>query len=259
MLALKSGQDIFRLNKPEIRIGRAHDCDLSIASALVSRHHARIVLSQGRVILEDLGSRNGVLVNSEVVDGVRELKVGDTLLLGDHTFELVSLARLRSPTQREMRIADTLADGDSSAGDTTRQGDVFELLGIVVDKQLALGRGGEAEKLLRGHLERTLLDARSGSEYSAHCAKAADYALKLAVATNKAEWVDYTFNLYGTLGVMLPRELVDELHMVLRKVRGVKPTRLREYAAVMQAKEASLGPTERFSLQRLTGLERLLV
>ena len=257
-LALKSGQELLRLTKPEMIIGRAQDCDFSIASGLVSRRHAKLVISQGRVTIEDLGSRNGVLVNSEAVVGARELKAGDTIALGDQTFEVVTLARLRSPTMREIRTADTLVGGETGHGETTHQGDVFELLGNVVDKQLALGHGSEAEKLLRGHLERILLNVRGGSGYDPQCAKAAAYALKLALATGKAEWVDYTFTLFGTLSVVMPRDLVDELYTVLRKVRGVRGALLRDYVAIMQEKESTLSPAERFSLQRVAGLEHLL-
>lgn len=257
-LALRNGQELLRLTKPEMIIGRAQECDFSVASGLVSRRHARLVVSHGRVTIEDLGSRNGVLVNSEAVVGARELEAGDIIVLGDQTFEVVTLARLRSPTMREIRTADTLVGGESSHGETTHQGDVFQLLGNVVDKQLALGHGSEAEKLLRGHLERILVNARNGAEYDTQCATGAAYALKLAVATGKAEWVNYTFTLYGTLGVVMPRELVDELYTVLRKVRGVRGALLRDYVAIMQAKESGLSPAERFSLQRVAGLEHLL-
>lgn len=258
-LALRKGQELLRLTKSEMIIGRAQDCDFSIASGLVSRRHAKLVVSAGRVTIEDLGSRNGVLVNSEAVSGARELKAGDSIVLGDQTFEVVTLARLRSPTQREIRIADTLVGHDSGPGETTHQGDVFELLGNVVDKQLAMGHGLEAEKLLRGHLDRILFNAREGGAYETSCAKAAGYALKLAAATGKAEWIDYLFTLYGTLERMLPRDLVDELYTVLRKVPGVRASLLRDYVALMQKKEARLSPAERFALQRMTGLDRLLV
>jgi len=258
-LALRNGQELLRLNKPELIIGRAQECDFSIASGLVSRRHARLRVSGARVTIEDLGSRNGVLVNSEPITGVHLLKAGDTIVLGDQTFEVVTLARLRSPTQRDIRIADTLIGSNSGPAETTHQGDVFELLGSVVDKQLAMGHGPEAEKLLRGHLDRILASARGGTGQDPQNAKAAGYALKLAQATGKSEWVDFVFKLYTTLGSMLPRDLVDELYTVLRRVRGVRAPLLRDYITLMQQRENSLSPAERFALQRLSGLDRLLV
>jgi pSer/pThr/pTyr-binding forkhead associated (FHA) protein len=258
-LALKSGNELLRLHKREMIIGRAEECDLSIPSGMVSRRHARLLVSVGRVTIEDLGSRNGVLVNSEVIRGAHEIKAGDSVVLGDQTFEVVTVAQMRNPTQREMRVADTLIGTTPGPAETTHQGDVFELLGTVVDKQLALGHGSEAEKLLRGHLERLLANAESGAGKDPQYARAAGYSLKLAVATGKAEWIDYAFKLYRTLGIMLPRDLIDELFTILRKVRGVRAPLLREYVALMQGKEETLSPTERFLLQRLAGLDRLIV
>ena len=66
----RSGTDSFRLclvvdNRPLILmeganvIGRAPLATISIEARGVSRHHARILVSQGEATLEDLGSKNG--------------------------------------------------------------------------------------------------------------------------------------------------------------------------------------------------------
>jgi hypothetical protein len=259
-LALKYGHELLRLTRPKLVLGRAEDCDITLPSGLVSRRHAEVTLDETGAIIRDLGSRNGVVVNSDPIQGSRRLEPGDTILLGDQSLELVTLAPLRSPTMPEIRMVDTLATtAEISPADTTHQGNVFDLLGTVVDKQLALGRGVEAEKLLRGHLERTLANVKEGADYSAHCEKAASYALKLADATGKAEWIDYTFTLYGILKLLLPRELVDELYRLLRKVKGVNVGLLRDYVALVQQRSGSMNPADRFALQRLLGLEQLLL
>jgi hypothetical protein len=43
----------------ELIIGRDPDCDIRIDDRQVSRHHARLAFSGGKVELEDLGSKNG--------------------------------------------------------------------------------------------------------------------------------------------------------------------------------------------------------
>jgi hypothetical protein len=62
-------------------IGRGADNDLVVADPLVSRHHARIVPRNGRLVLSDLASRNGTRVNGRaVLEAV--LGAGDRVELG---------------------------------------------------------------------------------------------------------------------------------------------------------------------------------
>ena len=63
-------------------IGRGHDSDIRIASHFVSRVHAKISTSGLATIIEDAGSKNGILVNSERVQR-RVLRDGDVVSLGD--------------------------------------------------------------------------------------------------------------------------------------------------------------------------------
>lgn len=65
-------------------VGRASDCDLRIEDTGVSRHHAEIRHSDGRVGVVDLGSTNGIAVNGNPVERV-ELKDGDRIDIGHST------------------------------------------------------------------------------------------------------------------------------------------------------------------------------
>jgi hypothetical protein len=60
-------------------IGRADDCHVQVADPLASRRHAQVRREPWRYVLEDLGSRNGTLVNGEMVDGSHHLQHGDTI------------------------------------------------------------------------------------------------------------------------------------------------------------------------------------
>jgi hypothetical protein len=62
-------------------IGRGSDNDLMVADPLLSRHHARIVPRNGRLVLSDLASRNGTRVNGRAVLEV-VLGAGDRVELG---------------------------------------------------------------------------------------------------------------------------------------------------------------------------------
>jgi DNA-binding NtrC family response regulator len=63
-------------------IGRADDAEVHLDDAAASRHHARLVVTAGTVGIEDLGSRNGTLVNGQRVGPPRPLTTGDTIGVG---------------------------------------------------------------------------------------------------------------------------------------------------------------------------------
>ena len=70
-------------------IGRGDDTDLTIDHKTVSRHHATIDIETSKQFyIEDLNSRNGTLVNGEVITGRVTIKEGDTLMFGQVEFKL---------------------------------------------------------------------------------------------------------------------------------------------------------------------------
>ena len=60
-------------------IGRGEDCDLRLASPLVSRHHCVLTVQDGRIFVRDLESSNGTGVNNQILVGQRPLRDGDEL------------------------------------------------------------------------------------------------------------------------------------------------------------------------------------
>jgi DNA-binding winged helix-turn-helix (wHTH) protein len=79
-------------------IGREPDATIQVDSPGVSRHHARILVSDGDATLEDLGSKNGTRVNGGRIATPVQLSDGDEIGLGavSLTFRVASLA---SPTE----------------------------------------------------------------------------------------------------------------------------------------------------------------
>jgi DNA-binding NtrC family response regulator/pSer/pThr/pTyr-binding forkhead associated (FHA) protein len=70
----------------EATIGRSPSCELPLpADDRMSRRHARFFVREGRVLLEDLGSRNGTSVNGERIHGEVELQPGDRIQVGQTT------------------------------------------------------------------------------------------------------------------------------------------------------------------------------
>ncbi len=64
-------------------IGRSSDCDLVLASDIVSRQHASLVVGPNDVTVEDLGSSNGTYINGARVLGRGTAVRGDVILVGD--------------------------------------------------------------------------------------------------------------------------------------------------------------------------------
>jgi len=56
---------VFEVQLGELVLGRAPGCDVVLAHAAVSRQHARIDCVEGRFVVEDLDSSNGLRVNGE--------------------------------------------------------------------------------------------------------------------------------------------------------------------------------------------------
>jgi len=76
-------------------LGRGQDCGLRIDDPRLSRHHARVLHDGVSLIIEDLGSTNGVLVNGERIHGKKHLVSGDTVVCGPCVFTVTL-----DPTQK---------------------------------------------------------------------------------------------------------------------------------------------------------------
>ena len=77
--------------------GRGETCDLQLVSEEISREHAEIVRLWDGVVVNDLGSKNGVRINEVAVSGRRRLRDGDLLQIGPATL------RLSDPADRYLR------------------------------------------------------------------------------------------------------------------------------------------------------------
>ena len=66
----------------ETLIGRADSCGLVVDAPGISRAHARLSNSGGRVVIEDLGSANGTTVDGQPIKGPMVLTSGAEVVLG---------------------------------------------------------------------------------------------------------------------------------------------------------------------------------
>lgn len=67
----------------QVIIGRSNDLDMVLVEDMVSRKHAKITVSGGKITIEDLGSTNGTFVNGIRLARERRLAPGDVVRVGE--------------------------------------------------------------------------------------------------------------------------------------------------------------------------------
>jgi pSer/pThr/pTyr-binding forkhead associated (FHA) protein len=260
---LEQGSQRFPLSEGTSVVGRAAGSDVHLNDDLVSRRHAEFKVDGLAVRVVDLASANGVYVNSRRIQSEAVLKDGDIVTIG--RCQLRVRASGPSGVGAVMSLRRTLtqvSDSDiSQSGDgDTRTGTVFDLLGPVADKALRLGRVVEAERILGPALQTLLASIRPDRGVLREAVeRAAGYALRLADTTNRPEWIDYTLELHAKSGRPPSVDLIDDLHRLVRRIPGVSVPKLRMAIDTLREKSQGLGPNERFALQRLEGLERVII
>jgi len=73
----------YPLDKEETLVGRELVNDITLSDPEVSRRHARFVIREEGVFVEDLGSTNGTFLNGVRVSGPQQLRLGDEITFGE--------------------------------------------------------------------------------------------------------------------------------------------------------------------------------
>ena len=265
-------QHDLELNEGTFAVGRNASCQLSLDDPLVSRRHAIFEHQGGAVTIEDLNSRNGVIVNGHRIEAKVNLNVGDRILIGSQELTLLAAREganvtgggVGKMTLPKMKVntpssgfPNVSIDSDPEPS-MVRRADQFKLLSGVAEKALAMGKAGEAERLLASALADVIEATRAGRPLPPTLVdQAAKFSAKLATATGKGGWADYVIELYAAQKRPCPAHVIDELYNAMRKVTAVDLNRLRGYVAMLRQSLPRYGPAERFLFQRLEGLERL--
>ncbi|MDX2010589.1 MAG: FHA domain-containing protein [Myxococcaceae bacterium] len=85
---------LLEVKQGTVVIGRASVSDLRLQHPSISRRHAQVRRVGEQFFVKDLGSQNGSFVNKTRIASEVEVKIGDTLALGN------ALLRLRGPMQK---------------------------------------------------------------------------------------------------------------------------------------------------------------
>lgn len=224
----------FDLRGPEVVIGRSPDCHVTIEDPLVSRRHAKVMVEDPPRIV-DLGSRNGVSVNGQKIEGGRTLSDGDRIRIG--TQELVFYVATQRP--RESRTTGFMTvcqacgtpypeqsaqcphcgaprrDDDTISGLLVepRRSWTFQLLGEVIERALATGRATEADRILRRAAKEVDDRVAAGERLAAEeVTTITSFALRLAaLQESSTEWVNWALNVHRHQGLFPRPPLLDRL------------------------------------------------
>lgn len=225
---------------PEIVLGRSPDCQVTIEDPLVSRRHAIISLAGSHPTISDLGSRNGVRLNGELIAERAVLQNNDRIRLGtqDLVFLVVDQDRTSRATRATGMIRQCLHCGRPFPGESPAcphcgtavgaqtqtaefdtitglvvepgAGWAFQLLGEVVERALNADRMVEAERALQRaakEIEERIRNNRGIDGMS--LSKLALYGFRLALSQGRLDWVHWVLELYKAHSAMLSSDGLD--------------------------------------------------
>jgi pSer/pThr/pTyr-binding forkhead associated (FHA) protein len=114
-------------------IGRSDSCQLRPKSESVSRKHCILAIHEGRVLLQDLKSRNGTFINEKRLppDKAKVLKSGDILRVGKLSFEVLidhELGGAKKPPVKDVGEAAARAVAEGSSDSRFEEVDVTSWL-----------------------------------------------------------------------------------------------------------------------------------
>jgi pSer/pThr/pTyr-binding forkhead associated (FHA) protein len=121
----KSASQAIKIGAGVMTVGRQQDCQLRIASSQVSRKHCQIFEKKGLLLVKDLGSSNGTLVNGKRIADQRVLEPGDELTVGSVKFRIERQEEtvlepgtnpLSSPKAADTAISQAIAGDDDLIG-----------------------------------------------------------------------------------------------------------------------------------------------
>jgi hypothetical protein len=212
----------------------------------------RITRGRDGYWLEDLGSRNGVCIDAQPLNGSTRLIPGMVLTLGDVTLGVRTARRsqsVRPALASDRDCADGLRDEDTSPADS------LLLFMTAVDAALIKGETRDAERGFARHLGRPAERAAQRGLLEPGVAQTvALLSLRLGEATSSSAWLDFVVRLYSGTATVVPLTVVNAMQALARKLGGVDRSALRQYATILEERAEPLTIEERCVLDRLAAL-----
>jgi len=106
--------EIHPLTRDRTVVGRSPEAQIRLRDDGISRAHAELVVDDGRVLVRDLGSKNGTYLNGERAD-TREVRNGDKLSVGEATLLLFTHQEDLVPAYQRGRFLTAVRDPATAA------------------------------------------------------------------------------------------------------------------------------------------------
>jgi len=222
------------------RIGRSGSCRIVIEDPAISREHAEVIVEAARVVVRDLGSRNGTWLEGERIEGEVELRDGARLRLGTVDVQIVDCVP-RAPMRSTLRLRACAAcsatfsfeerecpqchapatDEDWLLGkdvirtpsDARRQESWWLDLHVdLVERALSLWRLDDAQRALQ-RIEDGVVEHRDGID-AATFDRAFDVAIRLSAAQGDAAWIRWALETHVAIHRVPSRAVVDRLRVL---------------------------------------------
>lgn len=266
------------LPKGDILIGRSANCNLTIDDPLVSRSHARIVITDEGAFVEDAGSRNGIRVDGRTIRGRTPLRDGSRIRLGTQEvlLRVVDQATSQPPRRRATGFMihckacglphstdavtcpncgnDPVEAGEEEPTTTTEQAWSIELLAETMHRAQALGRREDIERLLIQ--ARGVLESNSVTIDRRRIDQLADGAIRFASEGDSLEWARWALTLYSKRGIAPGLEISQQISSLPPSARNTLAPAFSDVLTSLRPEAAGGEQVDEATMELLRQLSR---
>lgn len=195
------------LEGQSLLVGRGAGCDVVLDDDLASREHLRLRLEGGALVVRDLNSRNGILVNGLPVSDEQELHHGDHITAGRTPLSIVM--QVHEPRSRGATSSTSMR---VSGDDATGVGSLYGMLEGSTRKAIEVGDLTSAEGSGRSLLVAMRGGVARGREANHdELIGTVQLALDLGAASLQPIWLERALDLLTVAKVPMPPDLAERL------------------------------------------------
>ena len=230
-----------------IVLGRSPECSFVLQDDVrVSRRHAHVWAENGCVMVEDLGSRNGVYLNGKRIHERTAMRAGDVIRLGSHLVELIE--RYQAPRSRAVTRPDWetgSSDYEEATVDECRASPNsidWRPFREAMDERDFERAGTEFEKAFtRVTLRALSMGQLDESLQSEVC----DHAFALASQTKDGVWINRLLHLHVLMALPMPPAAAAALPMLAARVCDLDTHMLEAYITLLRRNGCQLSAVDR--------------
>jgi hypothetical protein len=239
---LRVGEQIRKLAPGDLVIGRSSKADIRLDDDMVSRRHCILRIGDG-VILEDLSSRNGVLVNGARVGRRSEIRHGDELTIGRHRLVLTEgRATLPMEPPRPRSLRDSVPNDNQE----TQSGSVYEMFYATATSAVDKGDLETAQNHTSNFFVSLRAALARGQDPGVAFGRGVELGLRVARETRDRRWIDRLCVLHASADRVMAPAVIAEIEALRRE--GVHaPSAIARYVAELRKRHENTPELDRLA------------